>query len=164
MSAATSDNTVAIYALVVSGIVGLAGPIILSYFASRRTREELNAGDARQRRALRHEGEREVLDAGAVLLQRFRLASGRPFLGANEDEAKIMIVELGAHLARLLLWFPEDSDVVGSFEAMFTHCVLYEEQVHSERDDVEEVMRIEREIRSARSRYLDAARERLEAV
>jgi hypothetical protein len=163
---AVADNTVAIVGLAVGGIVGIAGPIIVSVFAARRTREELKSSDERQRRAIRHAGEREVLDAGAVLLQRLRMITGTPLGTPGRGDSKDMVIELGAHLSRLLLWFPEDSEIAQSFQAMLALCIVFENNEFEMRrtKNTDGIKKLENEIQAARKRYLDAARERLAEV
>lgn len=108
MLAAASSNTVAIVAIIVTGIVGVVAPIITSIASGRRLTRELNAGETRQEDALKAEQQRleqqltseserlaatldgdrqharddairEVLDKGAILITEY---------GSTMSEAK----------------------------------------------------------------------------
>lgn len=104
MLATASSNTVAIIAIIVTGIVGVVAPFITSIASGKRLERELKASDRRQATALaaeqerldlqldkeserlaaslaadrqrvRDEGVREVLDRGAVLMSQYRSAT-----------------------------------------------------------------------------------------
>ena len=118
----TSSNTVAVAALVVAALVGFGGPLIQSIAANKRQKKALESAKdeldvrlaaesarldqtlAAEHRRVRYESERDVLDAGAVFLQRFRAKLSQSAIGSPEIET--MSDELGAQLARLRLWLP----------------------------------------------------------
>ena len=90
---------------------------------AERERLELSLDEAR--RAARREDIREVLDAGAVLLQKYRSAfstievaigAPRPVVLSVSDEWKATGDEVVAQRARLMLWFDEGDDLVEAFD------------------------------------------------
>jgi hypothetical protein len=169
----TSSNTVAVAALVVAALVGFGGPLIQSIAANKRQKKALEAAKdeldvrlaaesarldqtlAAEHRRVRYESERDVLDAGAVFLQRFRAKLSQSAIGSPEIET--MSDELGAQLARLRLWFAEESPVIETFQKMLVSCAAFAVQRNKglTTDD------LEAEIAQRRSEYLDAAREYL---
>jgi hypothetical protein len=202
-STTQQDNTVAVVAVVVSGLVGVVAPLIISVASGRRSARELAAAEARQHAALiadqerlesqlAAEGERlevslddarraarrdvrEVLDAGAVLLQRYRSAfatievaigAPRPVVLSVSDEWRAAGDDVVAQRARLLLWFDEGEPLVEAFDevAKLAH-YLFElrsgfepaqrEDAHLRPSLIEAA---ERDFEEQRLRYLRAAR------
>jgi hypothetical protein len=156
--AAASDNTVAIVALGVSVIVGLGSPVIVSIFARKRLDRELDARDDAQRRAIRHEAEREVLDSAALLLQRYRFLAGQdPPSPTWVKEIADLTYQAGGQYARLEMWFGADAEVAKAYGLMLGYCAQL---------NLPDVNRkhLEDLILGVRKDYLSAARERLEAL
>jgi hypothetical protein len=184
MLAAASGNTVAIYALIVAALVGFGSPWIQSHFAGRRQKESLDAAKvelttqlkaesdrldqtlAADHRRTQYEAEREILDAGAVFLQRFRAHMGQSAPAPGSADWHKLAAELGGYLARLRLWFEEESDIVKAFQEMLTWCGTYGVELGKsvQEKDAARMTLIENEIAKARNRYLDAAHEHLKSL
>lgn len=162
-----TDNTVAIVALIITGLVGVAGPFILSIAAARRQRGEQSAHDERQRRQLEadvqresRESRRRVLDDGAVLLHRVNAfflegmkSSEQPGLVEyNRQDWDQLQEEMGVQRARLALWFDESSDVALAYRATIGAVVgaWYLRIAQSEEDDAA------REAREAKLKTISA--------
>lgn len=175
----TSSNTVAVAALLVAAIVGFGGPLIQSRAADRRQKKALDAAKdelstrlsaesdrlaqtlAAEHRKARYESERDALDAGAVFLQRFRARMGSSAPAIGSPEMAEMSEELGTQLARLRLWFSEDSQIVQAFQKMLASCAVYAlERGHPGTYAISSDQ-IQEEITQLRAEYLDAAREHL---
>jgi hypothetical protein len=203
-SAAESDNTVAVIAVVVSGVVGFLAPLIISVASGRRSARELAAAEDRQhaalaadrerlemqlaaererlavsledaRRAVWREEVRKVLDAGAVLLQKYRssfstievaIGAPRPVVLSVGEEWEATGNEVVAQRARLLLWFDEDEDLVQAFDEV-AKLALFLFELHNGLQPEERehahlrpslIETAEREFQEERLRYLRAAR------
>lgn len=175
----TSSNTVAVAALLVAAIVGFGGPLIQSRAADRRQKKALDAAKdelstrlsaesdrlaqtlAAEHRKARYESERDALDAGAVFLQRFRARMDRLAPAIGSPEMTEMSEELGTQLARLRLWFSEDSRIIQAFQKMLVACAVHAlERGHPGTYDVSS-SQIQEEVTQFRVEYLDAAREHL---
>ena len=173
----SSNNTVAVYALIVAAVVGFGGPLLQSITADRRQKKALEAAKeelstrleaeserldqtlAAAHRKARYESEREALDAGAVFLQRFRAKVDQSAPAFDSPEMAAMSEELGIQLARLRLWFAEDSQVVQAFRKMLASCAVY--AVDRGRGVTND--HLDEEIVRLRDQYLDAARAHLSA-
>jgi hypothetical protein len=171
----TSSNTVAVAALLVAALVGFGGPLIQSIAADKRQKKALEAAKeeldtrlgaeserldqtlAAEHRKARYESERDALDAGAVFLQRFRAKMSQSAPAIDSPEVATMSEELRTQLARLRLWFAEESPAVQAFQEMLTSCAVYAMQ----RGEGLTTDRLEADIAQRRSEYLDAAREHL---
>lgn len=172
-TATPSSNTVAIYALIVAAVVGIGGPLLQSLAADRRQKQALEAAKeelttqleaeserldqtlSAEHRKARYESERDALDAGAVFLQRFRAKMDQSAPALDSPEMAAISEELGTQLARLRLWFAEDSQVVQAFQGMLASCAVYALDRGHGSD------RLEEDIPQLRNQYLDAARAHL---
>lgn len=203
-AAAEPNNNVALVAIVVSGVVGVAAPLIISLASGRRSARELAAAEARQlamvaadrerlemqlaaererleaslteaRRATWRQEVRDVLDTGAVLLQRYRsafstieVAAGapRPIVLSVSEQWKTSGDEVVAQRARLLLWFDEDEDLVEAFDeiAKLAHYIFELRNGFEPREPQSAHLRpeliaaAERDFEEQRLRYLREAR------
>jgi low affinity Fe/Cu permease len=180
MVATVSGNTVAVIALGVTALVGFGSPLIQGHLARKRQKEALDAARAELETRLRteserlaqtlavdhrktqYEAEREVLDACAAFIQRFRVFAGRK--AATEVEIEALGTELGGHLARLRLWFDDETEIVQSFESMVSACAAYATGSPQLTENDERTVAMEEEITKARNRYLNAAREHLRSA
>jgi hypothetical protein len=81
--------------------------------------------------------------------------------GRVQPEMAEMSEELGTQLARLRLWFSEDSQIVQAFQKMLASCTVYAlERGHPGTYAISSDQ-IQEEITQLRAEYLDAAREHL---
>ena len=163
-AAGQTDNTVAIVAVLVTGAVGVVGPLILSARADRRQRLEIAADREREARQAR----REVLDVGAALIQRWNMRHcrrGDAGVVSQPEGVDELHEELEEHHARLLLWFDDDDMVVRAFNAATINVVGLWATNLREADSAEdsvtkalEMERFEKAVDRERGRYLAAAR------
>lgn len=139
-SRGTDGNAVPLAAVVAGALVAVVSPVAVAVVA-RRTRRELDASAARQRAALdaeherlrttlaaegsrgRREVERGLLDHGTVLIADFRDAAGQITLDARgrpivTDRWRRTVHALTVFRGRLLMWFPDGSEVVDAFDAI----------------------------------------------
>jgi hypothetical protein len=173
-AATQTDNTVALVAVIITGAVGIIGPIILSLAAVHRQREEaktleerqvieLNAARARENRDAR----RAVLESGAIYLQDFykALSNLKPVEGEHGTVAvpkgwDDSMNGLTTNATRLRLWFPASSEIVKAFETANT-AIAYSWYANMPTPDEDDDTRAKREAKAARlNRQLDDARQR----
>jgi hypothetical protein len=203
-ASAHQDNTIAVIAVVVSGVVGVVAPLIISVASGRRSARELSAATLQQhaavtadrerlemqlaaerervevsleaaRRAARREDVRDVLDAGAVVLQKYRSAfstievavgAPRPVVLSVSDEWRAAGDEVVAQRARLLLWFDDGEDLVDAFDevAKLAHYLFELRSGFEPKEREHAYLRpglleaAERDFEANRLRYLRAAR------
>jgi hypothetical protein len=187
LMAAVSGNTLALYAVIVSAVVsivvGFGGPVVQGRLATRRQRDALLAAEnelqarltaeskrldqtlAADHRKTTYEAERQVLDDCAVFLQRFNNAMRGPGMLPNTPEYQELANDLGSHLARLKLWFADQTAIVQSFQLMLGLCGVFavEAPKWRQQGDTKAIDAMEKQIGDTRNRYLDAAREHLRA-
>ena len=123
------DNTVAIAAVIVAGVVGFGGPFITAIAANRRSKSELKAAGDRQTEALAQErdrldrqleAERERLEA-QLTAERERLAATHEAdRRAARNDAIREVLDAGARLLiafRSVMGGVEPADVPGHVRA-----------------------------------------------
>jgi hypothetical protein len=185
----TSSNQVALAAIVVSGVVGVAAPIAAGVFSWKRTTRELDGHDRRQERAHAAEGhrlerqlraeadrfkmsliadeararnaaKRETLDQACVLLMRFRGVVAKENVLSARERWETVVEEVAAQRARLLLWFAADSELVGAYQEALFGCTRYAEAQNKSGEAGKDARRSAMEsLNQACDRYFAAVRE-----